>query len=90
MRVVLGILGVFFCYALGRVIVRMRRDKLPLRKALTWFLRVTVCVFGVLWNRGLDATSIIVLVAAVLSLAGGAYLELRPRHVEETHLFPGS
>jgi hypothetical protein len=84
----LGLLAALFAYSLGRLTIRLRREKQPYRKALTWVLRTVVCVFAVLWQRGLDATSIATLVLVVAAFALGAYLEWRPRHVEEIHLFP--
>lgn len=88
MRVALGLLAVLFAYSLGRITVRLHRQNQPFTKALTWVLRTVVCVFGVLWQRGLDATSVATLALVAASFALGAYLEWRPRHVEEVHLFP--
>ena len=88
LRVGLGLLAVLFAYSLGRTTVRLHRQNQPYRKALTWVLRTAVCVFAVLWQRGFDATSIATLALVAASFALGAYLEWRPRHVEEVHLFP--
>jgi hypothetical protein len=87
LRILLGVLALFFAYALGRTIARLRRRKQPYTKALTWVLRTVVCLFGVLWNRGLDVTSIIFLALSASTFALGYFIEWRPRHVEETHLF---
>jgi hypothetical protein len=87
LRILLGLLAVFFAYALGRAIIRLRREKKPYTKALTWALRTTVCLFGVMWNRGLDATSIAFLVLCAAAFALGSHIEGRPRHIDETHLF---
>jgi hypothetical protein len=87
LRVTLGILAVFLAYALGRVVARLHRQNQPYSKALTWALRVTVCVLGVFWRRGLDATSIATLALAAVGLGFGVFVEQRPRHVEEIHLF---
>ena len=87
LRVLLGVLALFFAYALGRTVARLRKYKRPLTKALTWVLRTTVCLFGVLWNRGLNVTSILFLALSAATFAIGYYLEWRPRRVEETHLF---
>lgn len=86
LRVLLGILALFFAYALGRMITRLRRAKQPYTKALTWALRTTVCLFGVLWNRGLDATSVTFLVLCAGTFALGSYVAGKPPRVEESHL----
>ncbi len=87
LRILLGLLALFFAYALGRMIARLRRQKQPYTRALTWVLRTAVCLFGVLWNRGFDVTSIIFLALSAATFALGYFIEWRPRHVEETHLF---
>ena len=87
LRILVGLLGTFFAYALGRALVRLHRRKQPFTKALTWILRTVVCLFAVMYTGGFDATGIAVPAAAALGLLGGAYLEWRPRHVEEVHLF---
>ncbi len=87
LRFLLGVLAMFFAYALGRTAARLRRQKQPYTRALTWILRTTVCLFGVLWNRGFDITSIAFVALSAAAFALGYYLEWRPRRVEETHLF---
>ncbi len=87
LRVLVGVLAILFAYALGRSVARLQRNGQPLRKALTWLLRVIVCIFAVLWVGAFDATSIATLAAALVCLALGFYLEWRPRHVEDVHLF---
>ncbi len=87
LRVALGLMAVFFAAALGRVTVRLRRQKQPFSKALTWVLRVTLCVAAVFWKSGFDAVSITTLSLVIAAFAGGAIFEQRPRHEEETHLF---
>ncbi len=89
-RIILGLLSLFFAYFLGRVAIEVRRRKLPHTKLTTWVLRTAVCLFGVVWRRGLDATSIVFLVLAAASFAAGLYLEWRPRRIEEIHLFPNN
>jgi uncharacterized membrane protein YoaK (UPF0700 family) len=87
LRVALGILAVFFAYALGRVAARLHRQNQPYSKALTWVLRVAVCVLAVLWRRGLDAISIATLALVAVAFGAGVFVEQRPKHVEEIHLF---
>lgn len=87
LRVLVGVLGAFFAYALGRAVMRLHRQKQPLAKAVTWVLRVTVCLFAVLWVGGTDVVGIALIAFATLCLALGVYLEWRPKHTEEIHLF---
>ncbi len=88
LRLLLGLLALFFGYFLGRVATRQRRQNLPQSRTITWLLRTVVCLAGVLWSRGLDVVSIVFLVLTAASIGTGVYLESRPRHIEETHLFP--
>jgi uncharacterized membrane protein YoaK (UPF0700 family) len=85
LRVALGILAVFF--ALGRVAARLLRNNQPYSKALTWVLRISVCLLAVFWRRGFDAISIATLALAAMGIAAGVIVEQRPRQVEEIHLF---
>jgi hypothetical protein len=87
LRVALAMLAVAFAFALGRVGVRLYRTGQPFTKALTWVLRITLCVFAVFWRRGFDATSIVTLALVAAGLALGAFMEQRPRHDEEIRLF---
>jgi hypothetical protein len=83
-----GLLGMFFAYALGRMWVRLRRNGQPVAKAVTWVLRTAVAVFAVVYVGGFDGLAIALLALIALALAAGAYMETRPRRVEEVHLFP--
>jgi hypothetical protein len=87
-RIVLLLLAVFFAHFLGRVIARLRRHKLPCTKAITWFLRTAVALFGIVWIRGFDLLSIVALVLCAAAVAAGMWIENRTRKVEEIHLFP--
>jgi len=87
LRVALGVLAVVFAHALGRVTARLRLQKQPFSKALTWALRTAICLLAVFWRRGFDAISIAILALAAVSFALGVLLEQRPRHEEEVHLF---
>ncbi len=86
LRVLLGILAIFFAYALGRTIARLRQARQPYTKATTWVLRTTVCLFGVLWNRGLDITSIVFLVLSGGVFGLACFFQPKPREPEQTHL----
>jgi hypothetical protein len=86
-RIVLGLLAMFFGYTLGRVAVRLYESGQPVAKAFTWVLRTSVAVVAILWTRGFDTIGIVLLSLTALSIAAGVYLEIRPKKVEEIHLF---
>jgi cytochrome c oxidase assembly factor CtaG len=88
-RVVVGLLAMFFAYGLARVSARLRRERQPMRKALTWLLRTILALGAILWTGGFDAVGILMVALSAVAFAGGILLELRPRHEEEIHLFPG-
>jgi len=69
------------------VSVRLHRNGKPFTKALTWVLRITLCVFAVFWRRGFDATSIATLALVAAGVALGVFMEQRPRHDDQIHLF---
>jgi len=87
LRVILGLLAMFFAYALGRVATRLHRAGQPVAKALTWVLRTAVALIALFWTRGFDAVGIVMLCLTAVSLAAGAFVEMRPRRTEEVHLF---
>jgi hypothetical protein len=86
-RTLVGLLGMFFAFELGRVWVRLRRYGQPLTKAITWVLRTAVAVFAILYTRGFDVLGIALVVLIALALGAGAYVEMRPRRVDDVHLF---
>ena len=83
----LGLLAMFFAYALGRAATRLHNAGQPMTKALTWVLRTVVTLGAILWTRVFDPVSIVAIAAAMASLAAGIYLESRPHRTEEIHLF---
>ena len=83
----LGLLAMFFAYALGRTATRLYNAGQPMTRALTWVLRTVVTLGAILWTRGFDPLAIVVLAVAMASLATGIYMESRPRRTEEIHLF---
>lgn len=87
MRVVLGLLAMFFAYALGRTLTRLHNAGQPKVRALTWVLRTVVALGAIVWTRGLDPVGIVLIALAAVSLAVGVYLESRPHESEEIHLF---
>jgi hypothetical protein len=87
LRVLLGLLAMFFAYALGRAATRLHNAGQPVARALTWLLRTVVSLGAVLWTRGFDPIGTAMLALAGASLAAGIYLESRPHHSDEIHLF---
>ena len=87
LRVLLGLLAMFFAYALGRTATRLHNAGQPMTRALTWVLRTVVTLGAILWTRGFDPLAIVVLAVAIASLAAGIYMESRPHRTEEIHLF---
>ena len=87
LRAFLCLLGMFFAFALARVATRLYRQRLPLTKSLTWVLRTAVAGVAVLWTGGFDAIGVACMALIAIGFALGVYVELRPKHTEEIHLF---
>jgi hypothetical protein len=88
LRTLLCLLGMFFAFGLGKAGARLRRLGLPLTRALTWVLRLTVTLVGVLWAGGLDTLGILGLALAAAGIALGIWVETRSRKTEEIHIAP--
>lgn len=86
LRVFVGLLGILFAYQLGKVGAALKSRGLPLTKATTWFLRVTVTTFAVIWVGGFDLIGICVLAAVVIAFAAGVWQSYKPRHDNSVHL----
>lgn len=82
LRVVLGLLCLFFAHLLGRSIVRVRRGARP-RSLYGWLIRTTITAAAILWRRGLDGISIVVFTLAAASLVVGVWDEQRPKKQED-------
>ena len=82
-QTLLGALGVLFAYFLGRSAVKLRRGEVTRGATFGWALRTTVCVYAVFFFGGLRWPLILVFALAAASLAGGVWLESRPRKVED-------
>jgi hypothetical protein len=85
LRGLLAALTILFAHYLGRTWLRVLRGA-PKSTALTWTLRTTVALLGLMWWRGLDALAIVAIVLAAASCAAGVYLEKRPpkqEHLED-------
>lgn len=91
LRVVLGLLCLFFAHFLGRAIVRMRRGQRA-RSMYGWLLRTVITAGAVLWRRGLDNISIVILTLAAAALVVGVWDEQRPKPQEDLtkEIFGGS
>jgi len=81
-RVLLGLLGLFFAHFLGRSIVRVRRGGRA-RSLYGWLIRTAITVGAILWRRGLDGISIGALTLAAVALVVGAWDEQRPKPEED-------
>jgi hypothetical protein len=78
LRAALGLLAVFFAHYLGRSAVGLCQRREARSRTVTWALRTAVCVLAVLWARGLDLLSGVVLALTAISLGAGAWRQLRP------------
>ncbi|MGA2434633.1 MAG: hypothetical protein ABSG25_05045 [Bryobacteraceae bacterium] len=85
LRIILAALAICFAHVLGRAIVRLRRYRLPYSRALAWILRTAVCLFGVLWKRPFDPTSLVTLALAALGFVLGLFIERRPPQPVDVH-----
>jgi uncharacterized membrane protein len=83
LRIVLGVLCLFFAHFLGRSIVRVRRGQQRSRHVVGWLLRTLITVGGVLWNRGVDTIAIVIFTLSASSLVIGAWDEQRPKKQED-------
>jgi hypothetical protein len=82
LRVLLGLLCVFFAHFLGRSIVRMRRGS-SARSLYGWLVRTAIAAGAILWRRGLDGISIGAFTLAAAVLVVGVWDEQRPKKQED-------
>ena len=82
LRFFLGVLGVLFCYWLGRAVAAKLDGTGKNSTLVRWSLRVMVTALGAAWG-GLDWLSITFLALAVLSLAAGFFAGQRPKKPAE-------
>jgi len=82
LRVLLGLLCVFFAHFLGRSIVRMRRGQRA-RSLYGWLVRMAITAGAILWRHGLDGVAIGAFTLAAASLVLGAWDEQRPKKQED-------
>ena len=83
LRVVLGLLCLFFAHLLGRSIIRARRGQ-GARGLYGWLLRTAITAGAILWRRGLDDIAIVAFTLAAASLAVGMWDEQRPKKQEDS------
>ena len=82
LRVLLGLLCLFFAHFLGRSIVRVRRGQRA-RSLYGWLLRTVITAGAILWHRGLDTIAIAIFTLAAASLVVGVWDEQRPKDQED-------
>ena len=82
MRVVLGVLCVFFAHFLGRSVVRVRRGR-PARGMYGWILRLTIGGAALMWRSGLDTLAIVMFTMSAAALVIGVWDEQRPKKEED-------
>ena len=82
LRVVLGLLCLFFAHLLGRSIVRARRGQ-GSRSLYGWLIRTAITAGAILWRRGLDNIAVVAFTLAAASLAVGMWDEQRPKKQED-------
>ena len=90
LRLMMGALCVLFSYSLGKSAVRLDRGRERRSRTLAWALRTVLTGVAASWRAGFDQITVGVFALALLSLAGGAYLEWRPKHQDELEkvIFP--
>jgi hypothetical protein len=91
LRMLMGVLCVFFAFYLGRSIGARLEGRTTNGPLMRWVLRVILTAFGAAWG-GLDRLAVAMLGLAVLSAGLGFYAQQRPtRHDDPaSHIFPES
>jgi hypothetical protein len=83
LRVMMGVFCVLFSYSLGKSAIRLHSGRERRSRTLAWTLRTVITAVAASWRAGFDAITVGAFAVALLSFAGGAYLEWRPKHQEE-------
>jgi hypothetical protein len=83
LRVLMGVFCVLFSYSLGKSAIRLRRGRERRSRTVAWALRTLVTGTAASWRAGFDEITVGAFAVAILSFAGGAYLEGRPRRRDE-------
>lgn len=79
----MGMFCVLFSYSLGKSAIRLHRGQERRSSTLAWALRTVLTGVAAFWRAGFDEITVGAFALALLSFAGGAYLEWRPKHQEE-------
>lgn len=79
----MGVFCVLFSYSLGKSVIRLRRGRERRSRTLAWTLRTLITGVAAWWRAGFDEITVGAFALGLLSFAGGAYLEWRPKHQEE-------
>ncbi|MBI4877671.1 MAG: hypothetical protein HY822_23820 [Acidobacteria bacterium] len=82
-QTLLGALGVLFALQFGRHAIRYTRREVSRGTVIGWALRTTVCVYAVFYFGGWRWPFFAVFGLAAASLAGGVWLEMRPKKRED-------
>jgi len=83
LRLMMGVFCVLFSFSLGKSAIRLHRGQERRSRTLAWTLRTVLTGVAASWRAGFDEITAGAFALALLSLAGGAYIEWRPRHREE-------
>jgi hypothetical protein len=82
LRVVLGLLCLFFAHFLGRSMVRVWRGG-SARGLYGWLIRTAIAAGAILWHRGFDGFALAAFTLAAASLVVGVWEEQRPKKQED-------
>jgi hypothetical protein len=83
LRMMMGVFCVLFSYPLGKSAIRLHRGQERRSRTLAWVLRTVLTGVAASWRAGFDEITVGAFALALLSFAGGAYLEWRPKPQEE-------
>ena len=83
LRAVLLLLALFFGYMLGRSAAGVYKGTLRKSKMYGWLIRLLLTILAISWRSGPDTVLILLVVLGGLAVAGGAWVEMRPRKPEE-------
>ncbi len=82
LRLIIGVLCIFFAHMLGRAVARVYEGRSRSRSAYGWAIRTLVCALVVTWRAGFDRITIIIYALAVAALLLGFWDQIRPRREE--------
>ncbi len=82
LRIVVGLLSIFFAHFLGRSVAVAAKGERRKRPLYTWAFRYALCL-GALCYHGVDGLAIVILILDVILFAAGWWDEWRPKHEED-------